>query len=132
MDCVVTVPQRLWLPWLEEGDLPGEDCPIDSTYGWHFWIRHPLPKIRPGERVYIVAHGRLRGYSPLIEVEPICTVRPARACLVRYGNANAVTIPTPIQGFRGWRYRWWAVEEEIPFPAWQTEGIGETQQGTLF
>ena len=33
------------------------------------------------------------------------------------------TIPTPIQGFRGYRYRSWDRAEEMPFPEWQTDGV---------
>lgn len=123
-DVVVTVPQRFWFDWLDEGELPGEDRPVDSTYGWHFWIRRwPLPRLTQGERVYIVAYGRVRGYAPCIGLEPVCRLRPAMACLLRYGNAEAVTIPAPVVGFRGWRYRWWQREDEIPFPDWMTAGI---------
>lgn len=44
--------------------------------------------------------------------------------LVRRAGAVAVTIPEPITGFRGWRYRWWPREAEVPFPDWRTQGVG--------
>lgn len=116
-DVVVTVPTRMWKEWIEEGDLPGEP---ESGYRSHFWLWGPLPKIEPGERVYIVAHGKLRGYAPLIGVERHCELRDSAGCLLRDGNAVAVTIPDPIRSFRGWRYRWWGREDEMPFPEWQT------------
>jgi len=114
-DVVVTVPQRLWEAWKDEGDLPGEEAEYES----HFWIPRPLPKIAPGERVYIVAHGQLRGYAPLVRVELHCRLSPSRGCLLREGGAVAVTIPRPIQGFQGWRYRSWSREDEVPFPRWK-------------
>lgn len=115
MDVVVTVPKGQWAAWIAEGDLPGELAQYES----HFWIPRPPPsQIDPGERVYIVAHGRLRGYAPLVRIDEWCELNPARSCLVRRGGAVAVTIPESIRGFRGVRYRWWNREDESPFPDW--------------
>lgn len=118
-DVVVTVPMKIWEEWIAEGDLPGDP---ESDYVSHFWIPRfgPQPKIAEGERVYIVAHGKLRGYAPLTGLEQACRMNRSRSCLQRRGSAVAVTIPTPIRGFQGWRYRWWDREEEIAFPEWQT------------
>jgi hypothetical protein len=118
MDVVVTVPKGLWLDWIEEGDLPGDP---PSGYTSHFWIAPwNLPRMLVGDRVYIVAHGRLRGYAPLRATERACELNPDRACLVRDGEAVAVTIDEPIRGFQGWRYRWWERDAERPFPDWMT------------
>lgn len=114
-DVVVTVPMGMWREWLEEGNLPGEP---PSGYRSHFWLWGALPKIEIGERVYIVAHGKLRGYAPLVGMERRCELRPSVGCLMRDGNAVALTIADPIRGFRGWRYRWWDLEAELPFPDW--------------
>ena len=114
-DVVVTIPQTLWYSWLIEGDLPGE--PWDGSSEYHYWYSGGRPRIEPGERVYCVAWNRLRGYAPLIRVES--------HSLVRGGGAVAVTIPTAIPGFRGWRYRWWYRADEMPFPDWQTAGVGQ-------
>lgn len=111
-DVVVTVPARGWDAWLAEGDLPG-DPPTGREY--FFTVPTP-PKITPGERVYIVAHGRLRGYAPLIRVES----RSRRSFLVRAGGAIPLTIREAIRGFRGYRYRWWDRSEEILFPEWRS------------
>ena len=120
-DVVVTVPKAMWFDWIEEGDLPGEP---PSGYTSHFWLfPFAIPRIVPGERVYIVAHGRLRGYAPLRAVESFCTMDERKACLMRDGDAEAVTIDEPIRGFQGWRYRWWDRSAERPFPTWQTEGV---------
>lgn len=117
-DVVVTVPMRLWEEWIEEGDLPGDE---PSGYRSHFWLwGNRNPNIQPGERVYIVAHGKLRGYAPLIGVERRCELNESAGCLMRDGDAVAVTIPESIRGFQGWRYRWWDLEDEVPFPEWQT------------
>lgn len=119
-DVVVTVPQGLWEEWLWEGDLPGEDYSGDT---YHFWLAGPLPDMQPGDRVYIVAYGRLRGYAPLVAIEQRCKLRPSMGCLVRRGGAAAVTIDQPIRGFRGWRYVDWQREDEQPFPDWRTAGL---------
>lgn len=124
-DVVVTVPKGRWAEWLAEGDLPGEQAKFYS----HFWVRN-LPDILPGERVYIVAHGRLRGYAPLVGVQVQCQLNRDRCCLMRRGGAVAVTIPEHITGFMGWRYRWWDRAIEAPFPDWQTAGVGQKLAAT--
>lgn len=113
-DIVVTVPKNLWLDWCAEGDAAGSD---DSGTEWGFFCGGGVPAIRPGERVYVVSHGRLRGYAPLTRLQrhPLA--------FGRRGGAVAVTINTPIDGFRGWRYRWWNRADEVPFPAWRTTGV---------
>jgi len=73
--------------------------------------------INPGERVYIVYNDKLRGFSPLLEVD---CYDYRRMALIRGGGAEAVTIANPILGFRGWRYRSWDREQEVEFPDWQT------------
>lgn len=73
------------------------------------------PRIAPGERVYVVHAGKLRGYAPLIKVE----YDNDRTHLVRGGKAVAVTIDESIPDFRGFRYCWWDRESEQPFPEWR-------------
>ncbi len=116
MDVVVTVPKRQWRAWLAEGALPEG---MDPGFAYYFWIGRAIPKIQPGERVYIVAHGRLRGYAPLVEIK----TGIAGTALVRYAGAVAVTIHETILGFRGFRYRWWDREKEQPFPEWQWKEV---------
>lgn len=115
-DVVVTVPMRLWGEWIAEGDPPGES----SGELWDYYCAGRLPQIQPGERVYVAAHGRLRGWAPLVALALV----PGRSgrvwSLRRDGGAVACTIAEPIRGFRGWRYRWWPREAEIPFPDWRT------------
>jgi len=121
-DVVVTVPKSFGLKkWIAEGDLPGEEW---SGLEWHFYLGGYPPKIRPGERVYVVYNGKLRGYAPLVRVERVYVVyngkRVGRGyALVRHNDAVAITISAPIQGFRGFRYRWWDYEIEMPFSEWQ-------------
>ena len=123
MDVVVTVPMRFTFfeapgekglaAWIAEGDAAGDEwsgCEYAFTLS-----RHNLPNIEPGERVYIVCENKLRGYAPLVALE-----RDEEECrLIRAGGAVAVTIPQPIRGFQGCRYRWWQYEDEIPFPDWK-------------
>jgi hypothetical protein len=122
-DVVVTVPKRFgWQNWLDEGDLPGDEPTGEE---WHFYLGGYEPRIQPGERVYIVHNGALRGYAPLAFIDPLdCD---GRFSLVRFGGAVAVTIPEKIGGFRGWRYRWWDRAIERPFPDWQNPNADPTK-----
>ena len=119
-DVVVTVPKAIWRDWIEEGDLAGDEW---SGMTSHFFIGKREPRITPGERVYVVAHGRLRGYAPLVKVEHSCRLKPHTPCLMREGGAAALTIARPVRGFQGWRYRFWNRSDEISFPDWQTAGV---------
>ena len=112
-DVVVTVPKSFGLErWAGEGDLPGE--PWSGRY--YGYTVSACPDIFEGERVYCVYNGRLIGYAPLVDIE----TDGDRFALIRRGSAVAVTIPEHIPGFRGFRYRWWDREEEVPFPEWRT------------
>ena len=124
-DVVVTVPKRFWAEWLDEGDLPGDED-LGELYDFYLWGAPPA--ILPGERVYIVAHGRLRGYAPLVEIGRGVN---GGYSLVRGGGAVACTIDEPIRGFRGWQYVWWDRADEKPFPDWQTAGVEGAKPQTL-
>lgn len=114
-DVVVTVPKSFGLAhWIEEGDPAGEPW---SGEEWGFYTWGARPKIAPGERVYIVYNGKLRGYAPLIRL--VAEEKFGELVFVRGGDAVAVTIEEPIRGFRGWRYRWWETNKEVPFPNWK-------------
>src|SRR5579859_1110492 len=113
MDVVVTVPKSFGLDrWIAEGDAAGQPW---SGEEWHFYLGGHPPRIQPGERVYVVFNGRLRGFAPLVRIER----QVYRFSLVRHGDAQAVTIAEPIPGFRGFRYRWWKLSDEMPFQDWQ-------------
>lgn len=126
-DVVVTVPKKTWLDWIGEGDPAGTPSTGEE---WGFYLGGGSPAIAPGERVYVVAHGLLRGYAPLTRLAWVYPSSGREApqgygnpVLCRRGGAVAVTIPTPIQGFRGWRYRDWDRGIEVPFPEWRTKGV---------
>lgn len=128
-DVVVTVPLSFGLDrWIAEGDAAGEPWSGDL---WDFSTGGDRPGIKPGERVYIVHARRLRGYAPLVELKH----DGIGWLLVRGGGAVAVTIPQEIEGFRGWRYRWWDPALEKPFHDWRivehTPRPRGTTQGTL-
>jgi len=113
-DVVVTVPKWFGLDnWIEEGDAAGEPW---SGELWDFTTAGASPRIGRGDRVYVVFNGKLRGYAPLVRLD----VNGRRLAFIRGGGAVAVTVPFPITGFRGWRYRWWDRAEERPFPEWKT------------
>jgi hypothetical protein len=114
MDVVVTVPKSFGLKkWIAEGDPAGSEW---SGEEWHFYLSGYPPNITPGQRVYVVYNGALRGYAPLVCIDYF---EGKRYALVRHGSAVAVTIPEYIVGFRGFRYRWWSYLQERPFPDWQ-------------
>jgi hypothetical protein len=116
MDIIVTLPKSFGLQnWIEEGsDLPGNPW---SGEEWHWYSGGPVPNIKPSERVYVCYKGKLRGYAPLVRIE-----RNGRGyALVRHNDAVAVTINKYIQGFRGFRYRFWNYDDEISFPNWMDE-----------
>jgi hypothetical protein len=92
------------------------DPPARWQQEWDFYLGGARPAIKPGARVYMVYNGALRGYAPLVRID---SQGGWRFSLVRHGGAVAVTIPEFIQGFRGWRYRWWDRSIEVPFPDWQ-------------
>lgn len=138
-DVVVTVPMDRWAEWLEEGDLAhsgelaGQLSDWQGEHEYGFLVGRGRPNIKPGERVYIVAHGHLRGYSPLVRIGDGRRFGGPRGslALIRRGRARAVTVlpagrfsvPARINGFQGYRYRWWERSEEIPFPEWRTAGV---------
>ena len=120
-DVVVTVPMDRWDEWITEGDLPGDAW---SGMESHFNLAGPRPFVQPGERIYIVSRGKLRGYAPLVRIDQGRIWGPGAHdpigfALVRHGGAVAVTIPEAIRGFRGWRYRFWDYADERPFPNWR-------------
>lgn len=120
-DVVVTVPKNFHFgglvglsAWISEGDAAGEPW---SGQEWDFYLGGNPPVIKPGERVYIVCNGKLRGYAPLVRIE---NNPNGGYSLVRRGDATAITIDEIVTGFRGFRYRWWERETEKPFPDWKT------------
>lgn len=76
--------------------------PADREAEWHFYLGgRSVPTLYPGTRCYIVAHGRVRGYAVVTGIE-----RYHRGfAIVRRGDGVACTIPEPVRGFQGWRYR---------------------------
>jgi hypothetical protein len=116
MNLVVTVPKWFWPEWIAEGDAVGEPCTGEE---WGFFLGGNKPSIGPGDRLYIVAHGLLRGFAPVTALKE--TERGWAIC--RQGGAVAVTIDEPIPGFRGFRKVWWPEEMEKPFPDWKTKGV---------
>lgn len=123
MDIVVTVPMNFThfaspgkkglAAWIGEGDPAGDEW---SGTLWGFTVSGGKPDIKLGERVYIVCEYRVRGYAPLVK---LIQLGNRYWELGRGGGAQAVTIDRRVVGFRGWRYRWWELEEEREFPDWK-------------
>ena len=118
MDLVGTCPMKEWEEWIAEGDAAGTP-ETGVEYSWYTRDRQAA-KMSPGDRFYVVAHGRLRGYAPVVEVETWYDGKSF--AIVRKGNAVACTIDAPCPGFRGLRRPWWRREDEKPFTDWRAVG----------
>lgn len=113
-DLVGTCPKDFWEEWIAEGDAAGLP-ESGEEWGWYTGDRKAA-SIHPGDRFYVVAHGKLRGYAPVLRVDDNGR---GSFVIVRKGGAVACTVPFAIPGFRGLRARWWMREVETPFPDWQ-------------
>lgn len=110
VDLVTTCPKGFWKEWIAEGDPAGEP---ERGEEWGWFTQHRFRSlIAPGDRFYVVAHGKLRGYALVTGLWG--------GAIVRKGGAVACTIDGPIAGFRGLRKRWWDRGIERPFPEWRT------------
>ena len=120
VDLVGTCPMNEWDEWLSEGDC-ADDLPDHQEYGW-YTAHHLVGKIHAGDRFYVVAHGKLRGWAPVTRVKAERNGISARwsGVILREGGAVACTLLAPVPGFRGLRERWWDRNDEIPFPDWRT------------
>lgn len=108
-DVVVTLPKKFGLEkWLAEGDAPGEP---DTGTRYYWKLGKHEPDIAWGERVYVVHDGRLIGFAHLLAIRYDVN---GNVYLVRGGGAVACTLNEYIPGFRGYRYRWWNREDELP------------------
>ncbi len=120
-DLVGTCPKDFWEDWIAEGDAAG-DPPTGQEWGWY--TRHHLAaSIKPGDRFYVVAHGKLRGWAPVTRLDDRSFVEHGFV-ICREANAIACTIPEVIPGFRGLRLRWWDRAIEEPFPNWKDRNAG--------
>jgi hypothetical protein len=121
VDLVGTCPKGFWEEWIAEGDAasdkPGVVYPSITGEEWGWYTRSPVARnIEVGDRFYVVAHGKLRGWAPVTRIG-----RDAGGgwIICRKGNAVACSIPEVIPGFQGLRERWWPREREIPFLDWR-------------
>lgn len=129
VDLVGTCPKDFWLEWIAEGDAAG-DPEAGEEWSWFTKDRLAL-QIHRGDRFYVVAHGRLRGYAPVMRVDhQIFFGGDSRFAIIRKGGAVAVTVDEAIPGFRGLRRRWWNPASEKPFPDWK-EANTPAKQGVL-
>jgi hypothetical protein len=117
-DLVGTCPKGFWEEWIAEGDAAGSQ---ESGMQWSWYTGdRKAASLRRGDRFYVVAHGKLRGWAPVTDLlvnEELAG--GTKWQIIRQGNAVACTIPEPIQGFRGLRVRWWKRENEQPFENWR-------------
>ena len=118
MDLVGTCPKDFWEEWLEEGGCAGDPPPSNVypclVYEWGTRSRI-AKKIKPGDRFYVVSHGKLRGYAPVVRVDESSEDENFSG-IIRGAGAVAVTIPEPIPGFQGLRKRWWDRADGDPLP----------------
>ena len=118
MDLVGTCPKNFWEEWIVEGDCAGTD-ETGEEYAW--WTRSKaVLKLQTGDRLYVVANGKLRGYAPVVRViQREDSEGKIYFGVCRKGGAVAVTIPETIPGFRGLRKRLWERDQEITFMYWR-------------
>ena len=116
-DLVGTCPKDFWLKWIAEGDPAGAPY-SGEEWGW-YTAHSKADQIQPGDRFYVVAWGRLRGYAPVTRVERT----PGGWIICRRGDAVACTIDEPVPGFRGLMTRWWQRETERAFVDWKTADV---------
>ncbi len=115
-DLVGTCPKDFWEEWIREGDAAGDALPLTGEE-WSWYTKHSLARLaKPGDRFYVVAHGKLRGWAPVTRLGNL-GLEGWEIC--RRGGAVACTIPQAIPGFQGLRFRWWKREEEVPFDDWR-------------
>ena len=112
-DLVGTCPKDFWEEWIAEGDAAGAP-ETGEEWGWYTGDRKAA-SMQPADRFYVVAHGKLRGWAPVVRIQ-----RPESGFIIcRRGGAVACTITQPIPGFRGLRFRWWKREDEQLFENWK-------------
>jgi hypothetical protein len=126
-DLVGTCPKGFWEEWIAEGDAAGDKTmdlpsgtgdPIFFEVDWSWCTRdRKALTIETGDRFYVVAHGKLRGWAPVVRVD--VSGDGENYEIIRRGDAVACTIPETVLGFRGLRRRWWKREDEQPFPDWR-------------
>lgn len=107
-DVVVSCPKAAWQTWSEQA----------ASGLVVFDLGYRLPgKWNPGDRVYVVAHGRVRCWMELGKVghDPIT----GQLQLVLIGQPLPVTTSEEIRGFQGARMRWWPRDQERDFPGWR-------------
>jgi len=118
MDLVGTCPKDFWEEWLGEGDCAGSE-ESGAEYGWYTGSGM-AERIGAGDRFYVVAHGKLRGWAPVVRVENSRSDNARGSwVIVRKGGAVACTVPQEMRGFRGLRKRWWPRWAEVAFPGWR-------------
>lgn len=118
-DLVGTCPKDFFLEWIAEGDAAG-DAESGEEWGW-YTSDSTARLIKPGDRFYVVAWGRLRGWAPVTRLRD---GGRGNYVICRRGGAVACTVDFPIPGFRGLKKPWWPREDERPFPDWRTAGVG--------
>jgi hypothetical protein len=119
MDLVGTCPKGFWERWIDEGDCAGTE---ESGMEWAWWTRSlaAVKSLKIGDRFYVVANGKLRGWAPVTRIiqQEDGQGRPLFG-VCRKGGAVACTIAEEISGFRGLRKRWWERSIETEFPEWR-------------
>lgn len=132
-DLVVCVKETHWREWLKAGDHAGD--PWSGRLHGFKLPPVPTPNAKPGDRVYVMMNGIVRGYAPLVRIERL----DWGIALIRGGGAQAVTPmclypgrcpaggpahsphPAVWDGFAGVRERWWDRLTEWRWPNWRTE-----------
>jgi hypothetical protein len=112
MDIIVTTPKSE----IETSKKEGEAAERDPTMYWFRTFRFK-PRVKPGDKIYFVESGQIKGYGIIFEVSKVADPKLDSACevtdrvwgnpgdwMVKYRNWHWLEQPIPFKGFQGIRY----------------------------
>jgi hypothetical protein len=108
MDILVTTPKSE----IDTSRKEGESVERDGGY-WFRTFRF-RPKVVPGDKIFFVEDGQIRGYGIIFEVSPLSeaaecdftgrTWGDQGGYIVKYNDWHWLKTPVPWKGFQGLRY----------------------------
>jgi hypothetical protein len=108
MDILVTTPKS------EIDNSRQEGAAVQRDGGYWFRTFRFRPKVEPGDKIYFVENGLIRGYGIIFEVSPLSeaaecdftgrTWGDAGGVIVKYHDWHWLKTPVEFSGFQGIRY----------------------------
>ena len=112
-DIVISVAREKWADWLRvhgAQDRPG--------HRRNFYIQGAHPPSSAGDRLYVASHGRIRCVFQIDGIQPL-----RGQWFIWATFLQPVAVDGFVQGFPGWKRRWWERDAERAFSAWRTEAV---------